>query len=169
MLPVPILSVHYFLGFDSDITGATFPSMSDTVQKTINGVPYLIGTLSTTKGIQVWISLLQLMGPGLAEALAQRQALPRQALAVALRDVVLRLDESTLTQVRLAYGEVCVRAGQLLSKDAQELAFAGKIGEMVQWLVAATEHNYADFFDYARNAFVSALDTPPSPPPATAP
>ena len=143
--------------------------MSDVIQKQINGVSYQLGTLPTTKGIQVWISLLQLLGPGLAEAFAQRQALPRQALAVALRDVVLRLDETSLTQVRLAYGEVCARAGQRLDKNAQELVFAGKLGEMVEWLVACTEHNYSDFFDYARSALASALGTPPSQPPVTGP
>ena len=81
-------------------------------------------------------------------------------MASALRDLCLRLDEADVTFFRQKFGEVCFRDGVPLNPQTQELVFAGHIGEMIEWLTACVEHNYADFFEYVRSAIGSAHGTP---------
>jgi hypothetical protein len=130
--------------------------------KTIAGHEYVIGTLPLAKSQAVWLLLVKCLGPAIAEMMAKPGGLPRQFMAAGLREVIGRLDNEALTHIRIQFGEVSRRDGKPLDPATQELAFAGRLGEMFEWLQACVEHNYADFLAYGRNVWRSAVSTSPS-------
>jgi hypothetical protein len=124
---------------------------------------YTIHTLLLSKGQEVLIRLLRNTGPALGELVSGAKASAKgaptttaEALGRAIKDLCLRVDSADLTYIRTAFGEVTYCNGQALQAKVQEIHFAGRLGEMTQWLEECIAHNYADFLAFALSAASSA-------------
>src|SRR5204863_2493553 len=121
--------------------------------------------LGFSKGRAMLVRLAKALGPVLArlvEGIDAKTAkvallsLDVGALGAGLQEFAERLTEQDLAYVCETFGdatEVIMPDGRRprLTKDFQELHFAGHFLELFQWIAFAIEANYADFFDAARS------------------
>ena len=129
---------------------------------TIRGSKYLLSRFTASTGRKVLALSINLLGPAAGEALANSKGdlkamfsgaldIPPAALGKALQDLCLRANEPDLTALCEAFGAV---SRVVVGEEAQDLTlkfqdqfFAGRYREMLEWLVAAWRHNFADFFE----------------------
>lgn len=128
---------------------------------TIRGHKYLISRFQASTGRKVLALSFNLLGPAVGEALANSKGdlkamftgeldIPPAALGKGIQDLALRMNEPDLTALCEAFGSVTrVVVGQEaheLDLKYQDGHFAGAYREMLEWLLAAFRHNFADFF-----------------------
>ena len=108
---------------------------------------YTLNALPMGESTPVFTTLLRVLGPALSEVLA-KPGDAHLATARALSYVCEHLAADDLTYLVQAFAKHAQINGQPLALAAN-LHFAGRFGEMFQFLRAAVEYNYADFFAYA--------------------
>lgn len=128
---------------------------------TIRGHKYLISRFPASTGRKVLALSSALLGPAIGEALANSKGdlkamfsgaldIPPAAIGKAIQDLALRMNEPDLTALCEAFGAVTrVVVGDAahdLDLKYQDTHFAGAYREMLEWLLVAWRHNFADFF-----------------------
>jgi hypothetical protein len=127
------------------------------LDKEIGGRRYYVTQLGAKKGRQALARLVKVLGPVMAHVVsdakpgAAMRSISGDALKGALLELSERISEADLTYFCETFGEyteVELEGGKRprLTMEMQDLHFAGKYGEMLQWLAFAAEVNFADFF-----------------------
>jgi hypothetical protein len=122
-------------------------------QKTfiIDGVSYTATQLGAKKGRKIWLKLMQIIAPSLRE-LGTLKKLDEKAIASALAAAVENLDDATLEELYLVFGETCtvmLPTGNTpnLTDVVFDQHFAGNYLAMTQWLWECIVFNFASFLD----------------------
>jgi hypothetical protein len=154
-------------------------------ETTINGTKYRVTQLPYSKGKSLMLRLSKVLGPAIAEAIAQA---PKDqdlgdmqvsalggSLSGAFDKLVHNLSEEDFdfaVETFGTYTHITDGKGQLKALDASEREFryAGNWGELFQWLVFAFRVNYLGFSN-GRDALTGVLArvqamTSPSPSPS---
>ena len=126
-----------------------------TCSKTINGREYETTLLDAVKGRAVFLRLAKVLGSG---ASAAGEKIPKGTWAASVAGMagaIERLSEEDLTYFSDTFAlasTVQVDGGSRVSvRDVYAVHFAGKIREMLEWLLFCFESNYADFFGEAKS------------------
>ena len=128
--------------------------------KLIGSNRYYVTQLGAGKGRQALSRLVKVLGPVVAHIVsdakpgAAASALSRvsgDALKGALLELSERISEADINYFCETFGQFSkVDTGDgkrpQMSLEFQNLHFAGKYGEMMQWLAFAAEVNFSDFF-----------------------
>ncbi len=123
--------------------------MFKTDSKTIGGLEYRVSQLGAVKGRAVFLRIVKLVGPAIASVVKGGKIDMKN---VDLGDLFKRVEltEEDLTFFCDAFAEKTFVV--LPDKKAPRLDhvfdahFAGKYGDMMQWLVFCVSVNFADFF-----------------------
>ena len=124
--------------------------------RTIGNTTYRVRLLATSEGRPILVRLTKLLGPSFGTLLAGMKGTSlldagNDAVAWAVKDLSERVTDDDLAVLCEVFGSASeVQIGDKvlpLSKEFQELHFAGKYGEMMRWIGFCVELNYADFLD----------------------
>jgi hypothetical protein len=119
---------------------------------------YTLSALPFGEASPTFVSLLRVLGPALAEILAQPGD-QNLAIARSISYVCEHLSAADLDSLTRAFAKHTQINGQALG-PAVNLHFAGRFGELFQFLRAAVEYNFADFFAYAGSEIGSRQGSP---------
>lgn len=147
-----------------------------TETRSVGGREIRIRQLPYRDARRVFLTLAQLLGPGLTELLSGSATMDDLrsgrvdpvALSSALRDVLTRLSDDALEGLCEAFGTACeahMGGGRWATMHApiRDEVFTGSLTDSFRWLAACVEVNYSDFFSalHTPRASVQGVETKP--------
>jgi hypothetical protein len=142
--------------------------MLEEKKKEIGGTIYTFHTMPASVALDVLMDLVKMLGPGLSPILSNLGSLQgflgkdvddakTDFLGHSVTLLCSGLDKEKTKAIISQLGKHTMIEGKgALTSSLFESHFAGKMGEMIQWIGAALGAQYGDFFDVLGSAMAAA-------------